>query len=65
MRKYELIFDDCLDAMKNIPDESVNLVLTDPPYNIGVETKKQGKGVVNKWDKIDNYIPWCVDWLLE
>ncbi len=26
---------DCLELMKEIPDESVNLVFTDPPYGIG------------------------------
>ena len=25
---------DCLEVMKGIPDGSVDLVLTDPPYNI-------------------------------
>jgi site-specific DNA-methyltransferase (adenine-specific) len=29
---YELFNDDCLEVMKNIPDGSVDLVLTDPPY---------------------------------
>ena len=28
---------DCLDLMKGIPDKSVDLVLTDPPYGIGVQ----------------------------
>jgi site-specific DNA-methyltransferase (adenine-specific) len=27
-----LLFGDCLDRMKEIPDGSVDLVLTDPPY---------------------------------
>jgi len=26
---------DCLDLMREIPDKSVDLVLTDPPYGIG------------------------------
>lgn len=26
---------DCLDAMKNLEDSSIDLVLTDPPYNLG------------------------------
>jgi len=26
---------DCLEIMKDIPDKSVDLVLTDPPYNLG------------------------------
>ena len=29
-----LINDDCFNALKNIPDNSVDLILTDPPYNI-------------------------------
>lgn len=27
--------DDCLEVMKDIPDKSIDLVLTDPPYGIG------------------------------
>ena len=64
-----MIFDmrhgDCLDAMRQLPDRSVNLVLTDPPYNIGVVTTKNGKAEVNRWDKIDGYVDWCVEWLTE
>lgn len=33
----ELIHGDCLEEMKKIPDGSVDLVLTDPPYGIGVQ----------------------------
>ena len=46
---------DCLELMKSIPDKSVNLVLTDPPYNIGKA----------EWDKIENYTAWCMDWIRE
>lgn len=46
---------DCLELMKDIPDGSVDLVLTDPPYNIGKA----------KWDKIPHYIEWCGKWLKE
>lgn len=41
--------------MKRIPDKSINLVCTDPPYNIGKA----------KWDKIPNYIEWCGKWIKE
>ena len=34
MNRCLLINDDCFSAMKNIPDNSVSLILTDPPYNI-------------------------------
>jgi len=39
---------DCLEGMKRIPDKSIDLIVTDPPYNIGKA----------KWDKINNYIEW-------
>src|SRR3990167_6528211 len=51
----DLRLGDCLEIMKTIPDKSVDLVLTDPPYNIGKAS----------WDKIDNYIDWCGKWILE
>ena len=51
----DLIQGDCLDRMKGISDKSIELVLTDPPYNIGKA----------KWDKIPNYIEWCGKWIIE
>lgn len=50
-----LLHGDCLELMKDIPDKSVDLILTDPPYNIGKA----------KWDKIPNYIEWCGKWFIE
>ena len=35
---------DCLDLMKEIPDKSIDLVLTDPPYGINIGNST-GKGV--------------------
>ena len=40
--KIKLINDDCLKAMKDIPDNSIDMVLTDPPYGY----------TQNKWDNI-------------
>lgn len=50
-----LLHGDCIELMKDIPDKSVDLILTDPPYNIGKA----------KWDKIPNYIEWCGKWFIE
>lgn len=52
----ELYNGDCLEIMKEIPDKSIELVLTDPPYNIGKS---------KDWDKIPNYIDWCMEWIRE
>ena len=31
LQGFDLIHGDCLEAMKNIPDKSVDMILTDPP----------------------------------
>lgn len=61
----ELYNGDCIEVMKSIPDDSVNLVLTDPPYNIAVKTTRAGVTKTADWDKIDGYIDWCIEWLKE
>jgi len=53
---------DCLDLMKQIPDKSIDLVLTDPPYWIGIKWKVGGEKlakVKDYWDfnNRDNEIP--------
>ena len=55
MQINKIYNEDCLEGMKRIPDGSVDLVLTDPPYNIGKA----------KWDKIPNYVEWCGKWFIE
>ena len=55
MDDITLLHGDCFERMKEIADGSVALVLADPPYNIGVQTKTKGKKKTNAWDKIDDY----------
>jgi len=57
--KHDLIAGDCLKIMKKIPRQSVDLVITDPPFNIG---KKYG-GVYKDNKKFSEYISWCKKWL--
>lgn len=33
----QIIHGDCLEVMKTFPDKSVDLVLTDPPYGLGID----------------------------
>ena len=47
--EYSLLFGDCLERMKEIPDASVDLILTDPPY----------QAVACSWD---NMIPFEPMW---
>jgi len=38
--KIVLFEGSCLDLLKNIPDESIKLIVTSPPYNLGKEYEK-------------------------
>jgi len=53
----EIVNGDCLEELKNIKDKSVQLVLTDPPYNIHHNDLE--------WDKIDNYYDFMLDVFLQ
>ena len=49
MDNIKLYNEDCLEILKSIPDKSVNLVLIDPPYNIG-------KDKWDKWKTVEDYV---------
>jgi site-specific DNA-methyltransferase (adenine-specific) len=51
---HKIIFGDCLEKLKQIPSESIDLVFADPPYNI---SKKKGLG----W-KFSNHITMQEAW---
>lgn len=53
---------DCLEIMKDIPDRSIDLVLTDPPYNIARKNNFQTMGRsgidFGEWDKGFDQFSW-------
>lgn len=51
---------DCLEGMKKMPSSSVDLVVTSPPYNLGIayDTYRDNS------DR-DQFIAWCLDWAAE
>ena len=50
--------DDCLEGMKAIPSGSIDLVVTSPPYNIGIDYGTYKDDL--PWDE---YYQWCERWL--
>ena len=53
MPKIKLIQGDCIEKMKDLPDESIDAIVTDPPYELGFMGKKwDASGIaynVNLW----------------
>lgn len=46
---------DAVKTLRQLPDESVQLVLIDPPYNIAI----------SDWDEYEDYLEWSKPWLHE
>jgi len=56
----KVIQGDCLDIMRDIPDDSVDMTFADPPFNL----KKKYNGYRD--DKEFNvYLEWCKEWISE
>ena len=49
----QLFNDDCLKVLPTIPENSINLIITSPPYNIGMNYN-------NYKDKRDDYVNWLI-----
>ena len=56
----KIILGDAITELKKLPDESCDVVIIDPPYNIG-------KDFGNNIDKreLSEYISWCKEWINE
>ena len=52
--------EDCIIGMKNIKDNSANIIICDPPYNIGKDF-----GNDSDKQKLDEYLNWCDTWISE
>ena len=52
---HSAIIKDCCELLMELPDNSIQLIVCDPPYNIQVA----------HWDQFDNYREWVATWLKE
>jgi site-specific DNA-methyltransferase (adenine-specific) len=60
MTAFDLHHEDCVRGMQLLRDESIDLVVTSPPYNLGVRYSKFS-------DRADRagYLRWCKTWAVE
>ena len=53
--------EDCLLALKDINDKTVDLIFADAPYNIGKDFGNDS----DKWKDYKEYLKWCYNWIDE
>jgi site-specific DNA-methyltransferase (adenine-specific) len=54
-KSVSILEGDILEKLSTLPDQSVDLIIADPPYNIGAD----------EWDKVNNYVDWLKSLFLE
>jgi len=74
MNPNTIIQGDCIDELKKFPDNSIDLIFADPPYNMQLENalyrpnNTKVVGVDDEWDKFasfEEYDNFCTAWLTE
>lgn len=55
-----LIPGDCLEVMRNIPDNTFDMSFADPPFNLGKRYSSYKDGRMS-----DEYVAWCREWITE
>ncbi len=51
---------DCIKVMRELPEKSVNLIATDPPFNVGFSYDEY-----EDWKTTEEYLQWTYQWLIE
>src|SRR6478735_3886053 len=71
---YTILRQDCIEAMRGLPDKSIDMIFADPPYNLqlgGDLNRPDGShvdAVTDEWDKFDSlaaYDKFTREWLAE
>jgi site-specific DNA-methyltransferase (adenine-specific) len=52
---HSVVAADCCELLQQLPDNSVQLIVCDPPYNIRMAA----------WDSLRGYTAWAAEWLAE
>lgn len=61
LRGMRFFVGDCVDGMANfIPDEGIDLVVTSPPYNLGIKYSSYNDRMAK-----EEYLKWTVQWATE
>ena len=60
MTSFDLRHGDCLEGMRQLPDATVDLVVTSPPYNLGIAYGQYS----DRQDRA-GYLAWCRQWVTQ
>src|SRR4051812_19625698 len=56
----DLRLEDCITGMRTLKAESIDIVVTSPPYNLGINYNKYSDSGTR-----ESYLHWCKQWALQ
>lgn len=56
----QIVLGDCIEELRKLPDGAAQLVIADPPYNVG-----PAFGIDKEWNRSSEWMPWVQSWLKE
>lgn len=59
MEINKIYLGDCIRLMKKIKDESVDLIIADPPYNLNKDFGNNS----DKWKEVEEWVKWSHKWI--
>lgn len=59
METNKIFNGDCVELIKNIPDNSATLIIADPPYNLN----KNFGNSSDKWANVEDWVNWSKSWI--
>ncbi|MEM7791228.1 MAG: DNA methyltransferase, partial [Verrucomicrobiota bacterium] len=54
---YSFVLADCINALKLVPSDAIDVVVTSPPYNLGISYS-----TYKDTQSEEDYIKWCQTW---
>lgn len=60
MELNKVVNQDCIEYMKTLPNECMDLIIADPPYYKIVKADWD-----NQWKTQEEYLLWCIEWTTE
>lgn len=57
MTDFDIRHEDCVAGMAKLPEDTVDLVVTSPPYNVGIRY-----GKYSDQEDRPSYLQWCAQW---
>jgi site-specific DNA-methyltransferase (adenine-specific) len=60
MEVNKIYNEDCIEGMKKLPSNSVDLIVTSPPYNLSIQYAEHNDSM-----DLSNYYDWCKEWIDE